>query len=87
MLNKITGINLIHIGFHKTASTFMQEIIFRDNENLNLSLLLYLPLKIKDWMPLLGNSTYIMLLVSWYFLEWMRNPLYETIISQYNLDL
>lgn len=36
MLNKITGINLIHIGFHKTASTFMQEIIFRDNENLNL---------------------------------------------------
>lgn len=36
MSNKITGINLIHIGFHKTASTLMQEIIFKENENLNL---------------------------------------------------
>ena len=36
MSNKITDINLIHIGFHKTASTLMQEIVFKENENLNL---------------------------------------------------
>ncbi len=36
MSNKITDINLIHIGFHKTASTLLQEIIFKENKNLNL---------------------------------------------------
>ena len=36
MSNKIKDINLIHIGFHKTASTLMQEIIFKENKNFNL---------------------------------------------------
>jgi len=36
MSNKIKGIDLIHIGFHKTASTFMQEVIFKENQSLNL---------------------------------------------------
>ena len=36
MLNKISNINLIHIGFHKTASTLLQEKIFKENKNLNL---------------------------------------------------
>jgi len=36
MSNKITDVNLIHIGFHKTASTMMQEILFKNNENFNL---------------------------------------------------
>ena len=36
MSNKIKDIDLIHIGFHKTASTSMQEIIFKENKNLNL---------------------------------------------------